>query len=84
MGNPLSSRHSDVNLGSSHWHTIILKTVAGDIGKYLVFPSNEFDFILVCYEWACGSKISLIQNILNIRENTIKMGLLSLLYNFRK
>ena len=49
-----------------------------------MFPSNEFDFILVCYEWACGSKISLIQNILNIRENTIKMGLLSLLYNFRK
>lgn len=49
-----------------------------------MFPSNEFDFILVCYERACGSRISLIQNILNITENTIKTGLLSLLYNFRK
>lgn len=30
----MSSRQSDVNLGSSHWHAIILKIVAGDIGKY--------------------------------------------------
>lgn len=34
MGNPLKSRYSDVNLRSSHWHTIILKIVAGDTGKY--------------------------------------------------
>lgn len=34
MGNLLKGRHSDVNLSSSHWHTIILKIVSGDIGKY--------------------------------------------------
>lgn len=31
-------------------------------GNIDTFPNSEFDFVLVCSEWICGSKINLAKN----------------------